>query len=148
MANHFLSYDPHDPLMRSYQVALHRHATTPPQQTTPSQPSSTSVIAAPATSMSQDDIHGRFLAAAMKCDTRAMQQEFHHLLSVAESRNQDCLFLKRRHEHEVEANHGEMDWMRARIQCLEEEMRRVAEYKKKAGRACYSLDQNGDVQSR
>jgi len=84
----------------------------------------------------------------MSCDTRAMQQEFHHLLSVAESRNQDCLFLKRRHEQEVEANHGEMDWMRARIQHLEEEMRRVTSYKKKAEQACYSLNQNGDMQSR
>jgi len=84
----------------------------------------------------------------MSCDTRAMQQEFHHLLSVAESRNQDCLFLKRRHEQEVEANHGEMDWMRARIQHLEEEMRRVTSCKKGIGQVYYSLNQNGDMQSR
>ncbi|KAI4663392.1 uncharacterized protein J4E78_003804 [Alternaria triticimaculans] len=147
MANHFASYDPNDPLMRCYQVALRRHATTTPQQTTPSQPSSTSVIA-PATSMSQDGIHGRFLTAATNCDTRAMQQEFHRLLSVAESRNQDCLFLKRLHEQEVEANHGEMEWMRNRIQHLEEEMRRVTSCKKGIGQVYYSLTQNGDTQSR
>lgn len=145
MANHFPSYDPNDPLMRCYQVALRRHATTP-QQTTPSQPSSTSVIT-PATSMSQDEVYGRFLTAAMNCDTRAMQQEFHHLLSVAESRNQDCLFLKQLHEQEVDANRGEMDWMRKRIQHLEDEMRRITSYKGKTEQV-YSLNQGGNMQIR
>jgi hypothetical protein len=75
--------------------------------------------------MSQDDIHIRFLVAAINGDTRAMQQEFHHMLSVAESRNQDCLYLKQQHKHDVEANLGEMDWMRRRIENLEDEVSRV-----------------------
>ena len=47
------------------------------------------------------------------------------MLSVAQSRNQDCLFLKQLQKQEVEANHGEMDWMRKRIQDLEAEVRRI-----------------------
>lgn len=46
-------------------------------------------------------------------------------MSVAQSRNQDCLFLKQLQKQEVEANHGEMDWMRKRIQDLEAEVRRI-----------------------
>jgi hypothetical protein len=80
----------------------------------------------PATSMSQEDaISARFLIAAVQGDTRAMQQEFHQMLSVARSRNQDCLFLRLQLKQEVEANHGEMEWMRKRIQDLEAEVRRM-----------------------
>jgi hypothetical protein len=122
MANHYPAYDPSDPLMRCYQVALRSHASEPQQ--TFSTPLSTSVTAL-ATSMSQDDIHKRFWIAAMNGDTSAMQQEFHHMISVARSRDQDCLFLKQQHKQEVEANHGEMDWMRRRILDLEDEVRRM-----------------------
>jgi hypothetical protein len=58
------------------------------------------------------------------------------MLSVAESRNQDCLYLKQRHKHDVEANLGEMDWMRLRIQSLEDEVSRVKGRSGGLGRVC------------
>jgi SMC interacting uncharacterized protein involved in chromosome segregation len=76
--------------------------------------------------MSQEDaFSARFLIAAVRSDTSAMQQELHQMLSVAQSRNQDCLFLKQQRKQEVEANHGEMDCMHKRIRDLEAEVRRM-----------------------
>ncbi|KAG9196287.1 hypothetical protein G6011_01408 [Alternaria panax] len=73
--------------------------------------------------MSQENaISTRFLIAAVHGGTRAMQHEFHQMLSVAQSRDQDCLSLKQQQKQEVEANHSEMDWMRKRIQNLEAEI--------------------------